>query len=305
MGSNVYIERWSQSLACPKVRSNKVVAVIVGLGAQEFVVAALRLKESAILSGWFDAVEFFDDSRCKCLIERYSSIISENPRGYGAFFWKPHIVNKVLNEYNDDDIIVYIDGGCEISLAGGVRFNQLIDTVVRVGNIFFETPHKANDFVRNDLRKLIDSKNWDDVNIQAGYFYIKNNECNKKIVKIWSRLATIKNGYYIKDFGECNHRHDQTLLNYIFKSRRSWFNTLPAEDSFSRWRYYKWSWVNLFPIHTLRSRRKRFINYETAEKFIPQYLISNAFLFYYIVFAKQVFFSIVRVGVVWLGKMLR
>lgn len=47
-------------------------------------------------------------------LQEHGSFISDNPRGYGYYIWKPYIISKTLQKMRHGDILVYGDAGNEL-----------------------------------------------------------------------------------------------------------------------------------------------------------------------------------------------
>lgn len=43
------------------------------------------------------------------------NFVITNPRGFGYWIWKPHIINKELEKMEEGDILIYADSSCEIN----------------------------------------------------------------------------------------------------------------------------------------------------------------------------------------------
>ena len=45
----------------------------------------------------------------------HNEFISSNSIGYGYWIWKPYIILKTIDDLNADDILIYMDSGCELN----------------------------------------------------------------------------------------------------------------------------------------------------------------------------------------------
>ena len=76
-----------------------------------------RIKQEAIESRYFNKVVLATDETLKAdkvYWQQYGSFYNANQRGFGYWLWKPYLIKKQLEKMNDDDILVYLDAGCEI-----------------------------------------------------------------------------------------------------------------------------------------------------------------------------------------------
>jgi len=46
--------------------------------------------------------------------KKHGNFIENNKRGNGYWIWKPYIIMKNLDLMNDNDILLYLDCGCEV-----------------------------------------------------------------------------------------------------------------------------------------------------------------------------------------------
>lgn len=58
--------------------------------------------------------------------EKYEDVLTK-PRGGGYWIWKYHLIERLLNKLQENDILIYIDAGCHLNPKGVERFNQYID----------------------------------------------------------------------------------------------------------------------------------------------------------------------------------
>ena len=85
-----------------------------GDGEENFVSARNRLTQEAKSIGLFDDVRGYSWSDVKNQ-DALGSSLRQNKRGCGYWLWKPAIISEVLAELDDGDILVYCDGGDELS----------------------------------------------------------------------------------------------------------------------------------------------------------------------------------------------
>ncbi len=49
---------------------------------------------------------------------KHNNFIESNLKGYGYWIWKPYIIMKTLEKMNNNDILLYLDCGCELNYLG-------------------------------------------------------------------------------------------------------------------------------------------------------------------------------------------
>ncbi len=249
---------------------NSIIAVVVGLGSADFISRAEKLSKDLKSTGWFSCIELVTDLAPYCKNIDIASFVRSGRTGYGSYFWKPIVVMSVFSKYQIGDVIVYIDAGCEISHGGKEMFFNNIEIARQNGNLFFEINYNHFEWIRSDLKKYFPEDSYLR-SIQAGYFYTVINCMNRRIFELWQKLTLYNVGYYLHDSGDLKHRHDQSILNHILFRRKNWFFIKEAEDNFPRRLYYKYSYINLFPIHVLRTRRVNYIDYHTSPDLVKYY----------------------------------
>ena len=212
--------------------------------------AARRLQQQARATGVFDDVfaetseTFFADNPD---FAAHRAFIEANARGWGYWIWKPFLILKYMNRLNPDDIIFYLDAGCEILPENRAQFAPLFQHVATHGNAFFDYSRYAIfnlafwckqsllDEVQREFGVALDwlrtPKIW------AGGFGLAKNDENIAFVKHWLRLATTDNYHLVDDtpskvpqiYPFFEHRHDQSILSAL-KAVYRFPNYRPASD---------------------------------------------------------------------------
>lgn len=123
-------------------------------------------------------------------------------RGGGYWIWKTEIIEKRLNEINENDILIYLDAGCSINIHGKKRFDEYIKMISESnkGIISFQTPHIEKKYTINEIFK---------------YFNVEN---NNKIINTGQLISTIrimKKNKHLKLINTLD-RNDNPQLSQIF-----------------------------------------------------------------------------------------
>tara|TARA_B100002019_G_C21274251_1_gene604293 strand:- start:8027 stop:8767 length:741 start_codon:yes stop_codon:yes gene_type:complete len=154
--------------------------------------------------------------------------ILKMPRGAGMWLWKPFIVLDALQQSDPDDIIFYYD--CNHNDFSKTNISVLVDYVKKQGNLFHETRWGAERlWTKRDLFVTMDcnhEKYFDSEQVQATWFFLKNNEQNISFVKEWLHNCCIKQNIcggsteiYSKFKEHRSHREDQSILSLLCKKR--------------------------------------------------------------------------------------
>lgn len=73
-----------------------------------------RLQNEILQTGFFDTIHAYTAASLgPDFYETFSEHI-KHPRGFGFWCWKPYVIQKVLQELNDGDLLVYADSGCTV-----------------------------------------------------------------------------------------------------------------------------------------------------------------------------------------------
>lgn len=188
--------------------------------------------QTAYKHGADKVFEFRLDDMDKEFRHKNEKILSEK-RGCGYWLWKPYFINKVMNESNNDDWIVYSDSGMyfRMSLSKYVARleKQNIDFISRATKFQEKQYTKRDVFVELgvDVPEYTDT-----LQRAASVVLIKNNKKNRQIVGEWLELA--QDYHLITDDRNRNgkenypefidHRHDQSLFSIVCKKYNLVYN---------------------------------------------------------------------------------
>jgi hypothetical protein len=159
---------------------------------------------------------------------RHCEFILRNPRGYGFWIWKPHIIQKVLNEIDDGDILVYGDAGNEMKGTRTECLNKfnLVTQVKHDSKIIAARTHRMFPYMKTDLYFKV---RWYGIiyalnkMIEANRIVLQKNYKTLQFIKEWSDLC--ENDYTNIDNSQpwlpnywkfIEHRHDQSVFSLLF-----------------------------------------------------------------------------------------
>jgi hypothetical protein len=163
--------------------------------------------------------EFFD---------KHSNFILNNPRGYGYWIWKPYLIKKTLEKMDMDDILLFLDCGCELNINGKNRMHHFINLVNEKKIIGTGASSSDYTYTKMDLIKFLNMDNNIELlkkpHMQAGCVLMK--KCDI-IVNLYNEVYEIaSNNYNLLDDSPSNatnfnefkeHRHDQSIFNLLVK----------------------------------------------------------------------------------------
>ena len=130
---------------------------------------------------------------------------------------------KTLNVMNTGDVLLYLDGGCEVFKGD---MNSLIDKCVKHHILYTLTGTLEKEYTKTDLfieMGLNDDIIKDGPQYQASAIFLKKNDKIMRFVKEWYTLCC---NYHLIDDSESidkndsifiEHRHDQSVFSLLIK----------------------------------------------------------------------------------------
>jgi hypothetical protein len=175
--------------------------------------------------------------------------------GYGFYSWKPYLINAELSELELNDILVYIDAGCELNKRGIRRFEDYLSYTAKNDVLLFEMQHPNRFWTKNHPKLLGYPEHYFRNQLAATVIILKNNEQTKKLIKSWLDLCSYEGGSLLKDPdgnepqipGFMKHRCDQSCLSICAYLHN--VTTIPDETWFP-----DWSYARNYPILALRNK---------------------------------------------------
>jgi hypothetical protein len=234
---------------------------------KEFICAKDRVKKQAIESNFFDNIVDIDTTQPPDFLSNFIAknhiFFEENDRGYGNWIWKPFLVNYVLENFlEDNDILIYIDSGCEISKFGKKIFKKYIKITDKSEALFFSTGKNEKEWTKRDLfdRLGISYDNHKGKQIQATFFFLKKTTNILSLTSSWLNLSLENNYHFINEsnsalpnvFEFIEHRHDQSILSLLNHHKN--YPTLKMNMCFEKEFYHNNSYVLNYPIHAIRNK---------------------------------------------------
>lgn len=157
--------------------------------------------------------------------KQHSTFIKNNKRGYGYWIWKSYLTLKTLNDMNENDILFYVDSGCELN---PLAISRLIDYIKIVnksdnGILTFHLGDLTNkQWCKMDAIELLEGNEYmDNGQILATMYVIR--KCPKTMDFVEKWYDTVCNYHNINDvpsvipnhvsFNE--HRHDQSIFSLL------------------------------------------------------------------------------------------
>lgn len=253
------------------ILGHKIVFLTAGLGEENFVKAAERIKNGLSVFTPNSQVLMLNNSNlkefCPEIFQKYGNYLMSEIRGYGYFSWKSEIVYRALQgDFGEYDFVVWIDAGCEINtnyLSRFIFLYWILLSKIR-GYVLWSLKTPEPQYSKFDVLKQFKNlkRNQLSDQIQATFF-ILNPKKTKALGTKWFTLslADIKNLDDSKStLGEAEdfvaHRHDQSLLSLCAKSfgMNKRIRALPTGKSNGVGRIYSKS----IPVWAARNRGERY-----------------------------------------------
>jgi hypothetical protein len=156
---------------------------------------------------------------------KHGDFITNNKRGYGYWLWKPYIIRQSMNKMANGDILLYLDGGCEIDVNEKIYLLDCIE-IVKQDKIVGTFTCVEKDYNKMDLILKMDMQNDKYLNTaqrQAGaVLYLVCDE-TRSLINEWYDLMCVYHNIddtpsiapNLPCFKE--HRHDQSVFSLLTK----------------------------------------------------------------------------------------
>lgn len=154
-------------------------------------------------------------------------------RYYGYYACKPYFVLKSLESIPENDVLLYVDSGCELNKNGLKKLQQYYQECVETEGVFFTLDLPEAQWTKMDTYRLIMNDNDEYLmtrQVISGIFFLKNTPMVREIVQKWIDICVKDNGKYLDDSPSSlpndsifrENRHDQSIWSLLLK--------LKAED---------------------------------------------------------------------------
>jgi hypothetical protein len=203
--------------------------ITFGAGGQNYYDAGNRLINQSRNLNVFEKLILYTDKDLKNdneFWDKHSTFINNNPRGYGYWLWKPYIIKKTMEMMDDDDILLYLDSGCEIDIRKKDQILKYFDIVKTEHIIGTNTGCIEEHWTKKDLflkLNMLDDKILSSEQHQGGILLINVNSKTRAFINEWYELGcdyhNIDDSPSIAQNSNVfrEHRHDQSIYSLLFK----------------------------------------------------------------------------------------
>ena len=235
--------------------------------------SARRLSLQAEASGLFKTVTKVTDKSfrryCALAWQQHQDFMLSTGKGFGYWLWKPIILEQRLNEIPLNDVLVYVDAGCELNLLSKEprdRIQNYFELAKQHGSLAMQMiEDKEKGFFPTEqsyskaslIAAIQPSENTiAEMQLLAGIIFLKNDSQNQEFLKMWLDTASQDNYFLLTDSLNLNespqfiaHRHDQSIFSLLYKELGKYY--IPDETN---WRP-DWSAKGAaYPIWAMRNR---------------------------------------------------
>lgn len=162
-------------------------------------------------------------------IKSNHDFINSGVPGYGAWTWKPYIIEKAFKKFPSSDFFMYLDSGSELNIKNSTRgrFFEYVDIADNDSIFGFRNRDQEANLSHCSIIDKIYKAGKHTLQFEANTLIMKNNDMSLNIIKEWKRQV-IENGYenvVPKDIYKCcdlfgHHLHDQSVLSCLLKKEK-------------------------------------------------------------------------------------
>jgi hypothetical protein len=208
---------------------SKIYFLTFGGPSQNYHAAVHRLCEQAKSLNIFDYVYGYTEQDLKTDVEfwsKHGNFIENNSKGYGYWLWKPYLIKKILGQMQNDDVLLYLDSGCELNTHGKDKMIRCINEVKNKLIMGTSTGTGDDLYTKMDLIKYFNYQN--DYELlrkpQMQACIVLMIKCDK-IVQLYNEFYDIGTNYNLindvniekKLLSFIDHRHDQSIFSLLVK----------------------------------------------------------------------------------------
>lgn len=178
-------------------------------------------------------------------VKTHLNFFQTQPRGFGYWLWKSFLIKQSLKMIPNDDVLFYMDIGCQLNIAAQDRFNEYYTITQDSGLLCFQVGMPEYQWCKADTAHVVvnnDSTIMSQSQIIATAHMIKNTSGNRDLVDEWYETCHRDNYRYLDDTESVlpnhaeyqEHRHDQAIFSMLVKKYNS-YHALTDETYKPRW----------------------------------------------------------------------
>lgn len=199
--------------------------------SKKYSISKKHLINLAKHSNFFDTYRTFSKNDLDDKFQNTFKNILHRKRGGGYYIWKINIIQKCLEDLNNNDILVYCDAGSSLNFKAKNRFYEYIDLIndSEYGNLRFESRkiHTEKYWTSKEIFQYFKLDNnsaiGNSTQLLGGHLMFQNNNHTKEFFNIFINLLKT-DPLLVTDFYKKNqiegfeeNRHDQSIMSIITK----------------------------------------------------------------------------------------
>jgi hypothetical protein len=206
-------------------------------GDNNFSLGKNRIRKQAENFGVFETIQEFGESDLEDNLfwEQYAKPMM-NPRigmprrYYGYYACKPYFILKALENIPEDDVLLYVDSGCELNKNGLEKLKQYYEECLETEGVFFTLDLPEIQWTKMDTYHHIVGDNDEYLmtrQVISGIFFLKNTPMMRELVQKWTDVCIEGGGKYLDDSASIlpndeifrENRHDQSIWSLLLKKK--------------------------------------------------------------------------------------
>jgi len=131
-------------------------------GDNNFFIGKNRIKKQAENFGVFESIQEFGESDLEDNLfwEQYAKPMMKPRSGmpnryYGYYACKPYFILKALENIPENDVLLYVDSGCELNKNGLEKLQQYYEECLETEGVFFTLDLPEAQWTKMDTYRLI------------------------------------------------------------------------------------------------------------------------------------------------------
>ena len=206
-------------------------------GDNNFSLGKNRIRKQAENFGVFNSIQEFGESDLEDNLfwEQYAKPMMDPRVGmpgryYGYYACKPYFILKALENIPENDVLLYVDSGCELNKNGLEKLKQYYEECLETEGVFFTLDLPEIQWTKMDTYRHImgDSDEYLMTRqVISGIFFLKNTLMIRELVQRWIDICVDGEGKYLDDSPSIlpnddifrENRHDQSIWSLLLKKK--------------------------------------------------------------------------------------
>lgn len=162
-------------------------------------------------------------------------------RYYGYYACKPYFILNALESIPENDVLLYVDSGCEINGNGLEKLQQYYEECIITEGVFFTLNLPEAQWTKMDTYRHIVGDNDEYLmtrQIISGIFFLKNTIMIRELIQKWIDICVEDGGKYLDDSPSTlpnnsifrENRHDQSIWSLLLKQKAETHDLTFHED---------------------------------------------------------------------------